>query len=62
MRISAPDLSRVSTLRAAYAGGLSAHVVVDRVLERLADRPDGVWISRFDAATLHARAAAIEQR
>jgi allophanate hydrolase len=62
VRISAPDLSRVSTLRAAYAHGLSAHVVVDRVLERLAARPDGVWISRFDAATLHARAAAIEQR
>jgi len=62
VRISAPDLSRVSTLRAAYAGGLSAHVVVDGVLERLAARADGVWISHFDAATLHARAAAIEQR
>ena len=62
MRISAPDLTRVSTLRAAYAHGLSAHVVVDGVLERLAARADGVWISRFDAATLHARAAAIEER
>ena len=63
MRISAPDVSRVSTLRAAYAGGLSAHVVVDAVLERLAARgDDGVWISRFDAAALHARAAAIEER
>ena len=63
MRISTVDVSRVSTLRAAYAGGLSPHVVVDAVLERLAARgDDGVWISRFDAATLHARAAAIEGR
>ena len=62
MRTSVLDVSRVSTLRAAYAGGLSAHVVVDAVLERLAARADGVWISHFDAATLHARAAAIEQR
>jgi allophanate hydrolase len=63
VRISTVDVSRVSTLRAAYAGGLSAHVVVDAVLDRLAARgDDGVWISRFDAATLHARAAAIEDR
>ena len=63
MQISAPDVSRVSALRAAYARGLSAHAVVDAVLERLAARgDDGVWISRFDAAALHARAAAIEDR
>ena len=63
MRISAPDVSRVSALRAAYARGLSAHAVVDAVLERLAARGgDGVWISRFDAAALHARAASIEDR
>jgi allophanate hydrolase len=61
VQISTVDVSRVSTLRAAYVGGLSAHVVVDAVLERLATRgDDGVWISRFDAAALHARAAAIE--
>jgi allophanate hydrolase len=63
VRISATDVSSVSALRAAYAGGLSAHVVVDAVLDRLAARgDDGVWISRFDAAALHARAAAIEGR
>jgi len=62
MRTSVLDVSRVSTLRAAYAGGLSAHVVVDAVLERLADGADGVWISHFGAAALHARAAAIEER
>ena len=62
MRISATDVSSVSALRAAYAGGLSAHVVVDAVLERLADGADGVWISHFRAAALHARAAAIEER
>jgi allophanate hydrolase len=63
VRISAPDVSRVSTLRAEYASGLSAHAVVDAVLERLTARgDDAVWISRFDAATLHARAAAIEER
>jgi allophanate hydrolase len=62
MRTSVLDVSRVSTLRAAYAGGLSAHVVVDAVLERLADGADGVWISHFSAAALHARAAAIEER
>jgi allophanate hydrolase len=62
MRTSVLDVSRVSTLRAAYAGGLSAHVVVDAVLERLAARDDGVWISHFGAAALHARAAAVEER
>ena len=63
MQISAPDISRASALRAAYARGLSPHAVVDAVLERLATRgDDGVWISRFDAAALHARAAAIEDR
>jgi allophanate hydrolase len=62
MRTSVLDVSRVSALRAAYAGGLSAHVVVDAVLERLAAGVDGVWISHFDAAELHARAAAIEER
>jgi allophanate hydrolase len=63
VRISALDVSRVSALRAAYASGLSAHTVVDVVLERLAARgDDGAWISRFDAATLHARAAAVEDR
>ena len=62
MRTSVLDVSRISTLRAAYAGGLSAHVVVDAVLERLADGADGIWISHFSAAALHARAAAIEER
>jgi allophanate hydrolase len=57
------DVSRVSTLRAAYVDGLSAHSVVDAVLERIAARgDDATWISRFDAATLHARAAEIEGR
>ena len=43
--------------------GSRPHVVVDAVLDRLAARgDDGVWISRFDAAALHARAAAIEDR
>ena len=63
MRTSALNVSRVSALRAAYADGLSAHTVVDAVLERIAGRgDDAVWISRFDAAELHARAAAIEAR
>jgi len=63
VQISAPDVSRVSALRAAYARGLSAHTVVDAVLERLTARGDDrVWISRFDPAALHARAAAIEDR
>src|SRR4029079_2720254 len=62
MRTSVLDVSRISTLRAAYAGGLSAHVVVDAVLERLVDGADGVWISHFRAAALQARAAAIEER
>jgi allophanate hydrolase len=63
VRISALDVSRVSTLRAAYASGLSAHAVVDAVLERIAARgEDATWISRFDAAALHARASVIEDR
>lgn len=49
---------RVRALRAAYAAGeTDPHAVVDEVLRRIEERAeDGVWISRFDAAALHARA------
>ncbi len=63
MQLSALHSTRISALRAAYAGGLSAHAVVDAVLGRIAARgDDATWISRFDAAALHARAAEIEDR
>jgi allophanate hydrolase len=63
VQLSALHFTRISALRAAYAGGLSAHVVVDAVLERIVARgDDATWISRFDAAALHARAAEIEGR
>jgi allophanate hydrolase len=63
VQLSALDITRISALNAAYAAGLSAHAVVDAVLERIAARGvDATWISRFDATTLHARAAEIEGR
>jgi allophanate hydrolase len=61
VQVSALDITRISALNAAYAGGLSAHAVVDAVLERIAARGvDATWISRFDVTSLHARAAEIE--
>ena len=63
MQLFTLDITRISALNAAYAGGLSAHAVVDAVLERIAARgDDATWISRFDATTLHARVAEIENR
>lgn len=54
-------LARIADLRAAYAAGLSAHTVVDAVLERIAGRGDAaVWISRFSPEVLHARCDALE--
>ncbi|MGE3288903.1 MAG: allophanate hydrolase [Pseudonocardia sp.] len=46
---------RIGELAAAYAAGRDPHDVVEDVLARI-DGRDGVWISRFDAAALHARA------
>jgi allophanate hydrolase len=63
VRQTALGVSRISALRAAYADGLSVHAVVDTVLDRIAARgADATWISRFDAAALHAQATAIEDR
>ncbi|MGE0299262.1 MAG: allophanate hydrolase [Dehalococcoidia bacterium] len=48
---------RIGELTPAYAAGRDPHDVVDEVLARIdAGSGDGVWISRFDAAALHARA------
>jgi allophanate hydrolase len=58
-----PDRLDLAGLGAAYAAGLRPRAVVDAVLARIAARgDDATWISRFDAATLHAEAAAVEGR
>ncbi len=59
MFVSTP--TRIADLARAYADGRSPHAVVDEVLARIAARgDDGVWISVFDAAVLHARVETIE--
>jgi allophanate hydrolase len=56
-----PDRLTLAGLRTAYADGLSPHAVVDSVLHRIAARgEDAAWISQFDPATLHDRAAELE--
>src|SRR3954468_3244167 len=58
-----PDRLDLAGLAAGYAAGLRPRAVVDAVLDRIAARgDDATWISRFDAATLHAEAGAVESR